>query len=255
MRLWWWVECQSKRWLEDVGLFMKSAMGLLGFVARFVILGLALAFVIRLFWPTAGWHLQNHASSVSTTVSDSTTTPYSYAQAAARAEPSVVNIYADKLVTRRAVRMYKNPLLQHLFGGRLVGTYQYPEQSLGSGVIVSAKGYVLTNNHVIANANSIRVLLYDGRVARATLVGADPETDLAVLRIHAKSLQPIHMADQSKLRVGDVVLAIGNPFGLNQTVTMGIISTLGRQLRSDRSGGIHPDRCRHQCGQLRWCLG
>jgi serine protease DegS/serine protease DegQ len=128
--------------------------------------------------------------------------------------------------------MYRDPLLQRLFGGTPVGTYQHPEQSLGSGVIVNAEGYVLTNNHVIANATDIQVLLYDGRVAKATLVGADPETDLAVLKIDAGNLQPIRMADQKKLRVGDVVLAIGNPLGLNQTVTMGIISTIGRQLVS-----------------------
>jgi serine protease DegS/serine protease DegQ len=98
-------------------------------------------------------------------------------------------------------------------------------------VIVSADGYVLTNNHVIANADDIQVLLYDGRVAKAKLIGADEETDLAVLKIiDAVNLPVIQMADPKKLRVGDVVLAIGNPLNLNQTVTMGIISAIGRQL-------------------------
>ncbi|HEY8681538.1 MAG TPA: trypsin-like peptidase domain-containing protein, partial [Rhodanobacter sp.] len=108
------------------------------------------------------------------------------------------------------------------------------EQTLGSGVIVSAQGqgYVLTNNHVIAQAADIQVLLYDGRIAKATLVGADEETDLAVLKIEASNLPVIHMADMQQLRAGDVVLAIGNPLGLNQTVTMGIVSAIGRQLNS-----------------------
>jgi serine protease DegS/serine protease DegQ len=218
---------------------MKHAAGLLAFVARFAVLGLALAFVIGLFWPGVGSRLRAHfgmpvaqPAAATAAAPEAPPAPASYADAVARAEPSVVNIYANKVVTEQAVRMYSDPLMQRLFGGHLVGTYQHPEQSLGSGVIVSDKGYVLTNNHVIANANDIQVLLYDGRVAKATLVGAHPETDLAVLKINAGNLQPIRMADQKKLRVGDVVLAIGNPLGLNQTVTMGIISTIGRQLVS-----------------------
>jgi serine protease DegS/serine protease DegQ len=220
---------------------MKHAAGLLAFVARFVVLGLALAFVAGLFWPGIGNRLRDRfglarppaVTAVTAAVTPPAAAgPASYADAVARAEPSVVNIYANKVVTEQAVRMYRDPLLQRLFGGTPVGTYQHPEQSLGSGVIVNAEGYVLTNNHVIANATDIQVLLYDGRVAKATLVGADPETDLAVLKIDAGNLQPIRMADQKKLRVGDVVLAIGNPLGLNQTVTMGIISTIGRQLVS-----------------------
>jgi serine protease DegQ len=101
-------------------------------------------------------------------------------------------------------------------------------------VIVSAQGqgYVLTNNHVIAHATDIQVLLYDGRIAKATLVGADEETDLAVLKIDASNLPVIRLADEQQLRAGDVVLAIGNPLGLNQTVTMGIISAVGRQLNN-----------------------
>jgi serine protease DegS/serine protease DegQ len=220
---------------------MKHAAGLLAFVARFVVLGLALAFLAGLFWPGIGSRLRDRfglapppaaATAVTAAAPVTAAGPASYADAVARAEPSVVNIYANKVVTEQAVRMYRDPLLQRLFGGMPVGTYQHPEQSLGSGVIVSAEGYVLTNNHVIANATDIQVLLYDGRVAKASLVGADPETDLAVLKIDAGNLQPIRMADQKRLRVGDVVLAIGNPLGLNQTVTMGIISTIGRQLVS-----------------------
>ena len=222
---------------------MKHAAGIVSFIARFVILGLALAFVISLVWPGVGDRLRTrfgfeHASAV---VSSDTTqsapssgnAPVSYADAVTKAAPSVVNIYANKVVTEQAVRMFTDPLMQQLFGGTPAGPpVPRHEQNLGSGVIVSADGYVLTNNHVIANANDIQVLLYDGRVAKATLVGADEETDLAVLKIKvdAGNLPVIQMADPTKLRVGDVVLAIGNPLNLNQTVTMGIISAIGRQL-------------------------
>jgi serine protease DegQ len=221
---------------------MKHAAGIVAFIARFVVLGLALAFVISLVWPGVGDRLRarfglHHAPEpavATSTVTASTVVnaPASYADAVAKAAPSVVNIYANKLVTEQAVQMFTDPLMQQLFGNTPVGPpVPRSEQNLGSGVIVSPEGYVLTNNHVIANADDIQVLLYDGRVAKATLVGADEETDLAVLKIvNASNLPVIQMADPKKLRVGDVVLAIGNPLGLNQTVTMGIISAIGRQL-------------------------
>ena len=223
---------------------MKHAAGIVAFIARFVVLGLALAFVISLVWPGVGdrlrtrfglQHAPDEASGIATPVttqaaSATANAPMSYADAVAKAAPSVVNIYANKVVTEQAVRMFTDPLMQQLFGGAPVGTVKRREQNLGSGVVVSAEGYVLTNNHVIANADDIQVLLYDGRVAKAKLVGADEETDLAVLKIDAGNLPVIQMADPKKLRVGDVVLAIGNPLGLNQTVTMGIISAIGRQL-------------------------
>ncbi|HUH54796.1 MAG TPA: trypsin-like peptidase domain-containing protein [Rhodanobacter sp.] len=218
---------------------MKHAAGTLAFIARFVILGLAIAFVITLLWPGSGDRLRSRFGV--TTMPPARTepasapagSPLSYADAVAAAEPSVVNIYANKIVTGQAFRMYNDPLLQQLLGGQPT-TYQRREQTLGSGVIVNAQGqdYVLTNNHVIAHAADIQVLLYDGRIAKATLVGADEETDLAVLKIDASNLPSIHIADQQPLRAGDVVLAIGNPLGLNQTVTMGIVSAIGRQLNS-----------------------
>jgi len=219
---------------------MKHAAGIVAFVARFVILGLAIAFVISLISPTVGdrlrtrFGLQHEHAPVSATSAPAPVqpAPFSYADAVARAAPSVVNIYANKVVTEQAVRMFTDPLMQQLFGGTPAGPPQTRrEQNLGSGVIVTADGYVLTNNHVIADASDIQVLLYDGRVAKAKLVGADEETDLAVLKIQdASNLPVIQMADPKKLRVGDVVLAIGNPLNLNQTVTMGIISAIGRQL-------------------------
>ncbi len=220
---------------------MKHAAGTLAFIARFVILGLAIAFLISLAWPGVGSHLRARfglAGTGDTTSSSPMPTgrrngPVSYADAVSRAAPSVVNIYANKMVTEQAVQMYTDPVLQRLFGGRPAGpAYKRREQSLGSGVIVSSQGYVLTNNHVIANADDIQVLLYDGRVARAKVVGADMETDLAVLKIDAANLPVIKIADQEPVRTGDVVLAIGNPLGLNQTVTMGIVSAIGRQLSS-----------------------
>ncbi|MFK2901672.1 trypsin-like peptidase domain-containing protein [Dyella jejuensis] len=223
---------------------MKHAAGIVAFIARFVVLGLAIAFVISLVWPGVGDRLRTRfglqsmpAASTSVaqvttqTAPSSTGAPASYADAVTKAAPSVVNIYANKVVTEQAVRMFTDPLMQQLFGGTPMGTVKRREQNLGSGVIVSANGYVLTNNHVIANADDIQVLLYDGRVAKARLVGADEETDLAVLKIlDAGNLPVIQMADPKRLRVGDVVLAIGNPLNLNQTVTMGIISAIGRQL-------------------------
>ena len=217
---------------------MKHAAGTLLFIARFAILGLAMAFVVGLLWPGSGERLRARfgLSAPATPPASEVHAgngPVSYADAVAAAAPSVVNIYANKIVTEQALRMYDNPVLQQLFGGQPT-IYQHREQTLGSGVIVSAQGqgYVLTNNHVIAHAADIQVLLYDGRIAKATLVGADEESDLAVLKIDASNLPVIHLADKTPLRPGDVVLAIGNPLGLNQTVTMGIVSAIGRQLNS-----------------------
>ncbi|MEW9624228.1 S1C family serine protease [Rhodanobacter geophilus] len=209
---------------------MKHAAGTLAFLARCVVIGLAAAFVIGLFWPASGERLRARLGLPAVPAAGAPTVgaPASYADAVAAAAPSVVNIYADKIVNERAIKMYDNPILQQLLGGTLT-TYARKEQTLGSGVIVSAQGYVLTNYHVIAHATDIQVLLYDGRVARATVVGSDEETDLAVLKIEAGNLPVIRLAD-AKPRPGDVVLAIGNPLGLNQTVTMGIVSAVGRQL-------------------------
>jgi serine protease DegQ len=214
---------------------MKHAAGTLLFIARFAVLGLAVAFVVGLLWPGSGERLRERFGLTMPPAQPVSqghvgNGPVSYADAVAAAAPSVVNIYANKIITEQAVRMYDNPVLQQLFGGQPT-TFQHREQTLGSGVIVSARGqgYVLTNNHVIAHAADIQVLLYDGRIAKASLVGADEESDLAVLKIEASNLPVIHIAEQ-QLRPGDVVLAIGNPLGLNQTVTMGIVSAIGRQL-------------------------
>ncbi|WP_426285240.1 S1C family serine protease [Luteibacter sp. E-22] len=216
---------------------MKHAARTLAFVARFVVLGLAVAFVIGLFWPGSGAFLRQRLSptppgeqaSVSTSVASGG--PASYADAVAKAAPSVVNIYANKLVTEQPRELYSDPVLQRIFSVPTGPARTRRQQNLGSGVIVSDDGYVLTNNHVIANADDIQLLLYDGRVAKARVVGSDDETDLAVLKVDAGNLPAIRMTDaDSRPRVGDVVLAIGNPFGIGQTVTMGIVSAIGRQL-------------------------
>lgn len=141
--------------------------------------------------------------------------------------PAVVNI-ASKTVVRERDPFFNDPVFRQFFG-LSSAPRERVEQSLGSGVIVDAsKGYVLTNNHVIAGADRITVTLQDGRSMRATVIGSDPATDIAVLRIPAQHLSALPVADSSRLQVGDFVVAVGNPFGLGQTVTSGIVSALGR---------------------------
>jgi serine protease DegQ len=149
----------------------------------------------------------------------------SYADAARRAMPAVVSVYTTKEI-RRTPSM-DDPLFERFFGDRLRGQAERVS-SLGSGVIASADGYILTNHHVVQAADEISVALADGRRMDARLIGADPETDLAVLRIDAPKLPVITFGRADALSVGDVVLAIGNPFDVGQTVTMGIVSALGR---------------------------
>ena len=172
------------------------------------------------------------ATSLSTPVFNApdsgTTTPVtSYRAAAKKAMPAVVNIYTSKQVRAQRHPLEDDPMFRRFFGD------QFPQQtqrvaSLGSGVIVNGDGYILTNHHVVAAADEIEVLLSDGRSAPAKIVGSDPETDLAVIRVGLKQLPTITFGDAAKVEVGDVVLAIGNPFGVGQTVTMGIVSALGR---------------------------
>ena len=148
----------------------------------------------------------------------------SYADAVRRAAPAVVNVYAARIVTERLPRN----ILQDPFGELGPRYRQRLEQSLGSGVIVDASGQVVTNHHVIANAAAIRVQLADGREADAKVIGRDPDTDLALLRIDLRDLPAMELGRSSALRVGDIELAIGNPLGLSATVTQGIVSATGR---------------------------
>ncbi|MDO9093145.1 MAG: trypsin-like peptidase domain-containing protein [Rubrivivax sp.] len=141
--------------------------------------------------------------------------------AAAKASASVVNIYTRKAPPRQL------PGWLRPYGGSDEEAAQ-GQSSLGSGVIVAAQGFILTNNHVVEGADEIAVMLPGGKVAEARVVGTDPETDLAVLRVEAKGLQPITFADPVSVQVGDIVLAVGDPFGVGQTVTQGIVSATGR---------------------------
>ena len=153
--------------------------------------------------------------------------PVTYADAVVIAAPAVVNLYTTKVINKPAHPLFEDPQFRRYFGDN--GPKQRRmESSLGSGVIMSPEGYILTNNHVTTGADQIVVALRDGRETLARVVGSDPETDLAVLKIDLKSLPSITLGRSDGLRVGDVALAIGNPFGVGQTVTMGIISATGR---------------------------
>jgi len=163
------------------------------------------------------------AGSVQRTQSTATA---SYATAVEAATPSVVNIYTAKLVTPEHSPMLDDSTFRRLL--QLPSRRQRIERALGSGVIVTAEGHILTNNHVISGADAIQVMLHDGRSANAVVIGTDPATDLAVLKVDLPNLQPVTLGDSDTARVGDVVLAIGNPLGFRHTVSQGIISALGR---------------------------
>jgi serine protease DegS len=154
--------------------------------------------------------------------------PVSYAQAVNRAAPAVVNIFTRKRINSPRNPLFDDPLFRHYFNSADVPQQRRMSSALGSGVIINKEGYLLTNNHVISDAEEIIVSLYDGREVKATIIGSDPETDLAVLKIPVKGLRSITLGEPQKTRIGDVVLAIGNPFSVGQTVTQGIISATGR---------------------------
>ena len=200
--------------------------------AQTVTIALALYLVVATMRPE--WTRQLGRSSTGATVANTVPvreapltlpTSGSYREAAGRAMPAVVNILTSKSLGQNHP-LLKDPFFRRFFGDR--PPRQDAQSSLGSGVIVSADGYILTNNHVIESADQIEVVLADGRKAPAKVVGTDPETDLAVIRIAADNLPVMVLGHAEQAKVGDVVLAIGNPFGVGQTVTMGIISALGR---------------------------
>lgn len=196
-----------------------------------------------------------NAATNSTPIQSTTlTAPVSYADAVALAGPAVVSIKTTKEIPLEANPLYQDPFFRYFFGdpnsgqappdgegkkgrgpgqgkGQNEGPNETPKetlQGLGSGVLVSDKGYILTNNHVIKEADAVIVTLADGRVADGTLVGTDPETDLAVIQIKLDKLPVITLGKSQQLRPGDIVLAIGNPFGLDKTVTQGIVSATER---------------------------
>lgn len=215
---------------------MSPSLSLPRFVLQCIIAGLALAFVISLFVPDAGQRLRTRMgwpsgdtspSGVAPARSGMPPAPVSYSDAVQRAAPSVVSIYVNKLVTERPI-LIPNPTVQRFSGITLGMPRQRLQRAQGSGVLVSPDGYVLTNHHVVASANDIQIVLWDGRVTPARVVGSDRDTDLAVLKVDGSNLPHMALAAESPPRVGDVALAIGNPFGLGQTVTQGIVSGLAR---------------------------
>ncbi|MBC3385163.1 Do family serine endopeptidase [Pseudomonas sp. SWRI12] len=153
--------------------------------------------------------------------------PVSYADAVTTAAPAVVNLYTTKVINKPSHPLFEDPQFRRFFGDNSPKQKRM-ESSLGSGVIMSPEGYILTNNHVTSGADQIVVALKDGRETLARVIGSDPETDLAVLKIDLKNLPAITIGRSDSIRIGDVTLAIGNPFGVGQTVTMGIISATGR---------------------------
>ncbi len=157
-----------------------------------------------------------------------TTTPNSYAQSVKIAAPAVVNIYTKKTVKQKLPPLFNDPFFKHFLERNNIRQKERVQQSLGSGVIMNEQGFILTNHHVINGAEEILILLHDGREALANIVGSDPDTDLAVLKIELDDLAFIQLGDPAQAQVGDVVLAIGNPYGFGQTVTQGIISATGR---------------------------
>jgi serine protease DegS len=199
-----------------------------------VLLGLIIALLIILIKPD--WFPQLTASQAQTHKRASInhqpiqhlaeqTGPVSYSNAVKRAAPAVVNIFTQRIVKQAQHPLLNNPFLNRFFNNQ---PNERMQSSLGSGVIMNPAGYILTNHHVIAGATEIRVSMHDGREIDATLIGSDAEVDLAVLKINLSELPYIRIAEQDPLEVGDVVLAIGNPFGVGQTVTMGIVSAMGR---------------------------
>ena len=195
--------------------------------AQTVTTALAIVFVVQIFYPRI---LNSELQSIENNFhhSNRISSSGSYSVAAEKAMPSVVNIFTSK---KKAINPHQqfldDPVFKRFFGNQMEEPSQH-DNSLGSGVIVNSDGLILTNQHVIEAADEIEVALEDGRSLRARIVGSDPDTDLAVLKIDVRNLPSITFADPKKNKVGDVVLAIGNPFGVGQTVTQGIISALGR---------------------------
>ena len=204
--------------------------------AQAVTLTLAVLFVVSLVkpywlaWRTHIVELRESAPEAAQAAPALNPRALSFSDAAKKAIPSVVNISATRQVKRRNP-LLDDPTFQRFFGDRS-NLPQETQLSLGSGVIVSREGYILTNDHVVEGVSDIRVTLGDGRTVEGKIVGTDPDTDLAVVRIPAGGLTPITFGQSDRMKVGDVVLAIGDPFSVGQTVTMGIVSAVGRELGS-----------------------
>jgi serine protease DegS len=213
---------------------MTGRWGWLRWISPWVALGLAAALVIVLLRPardaappeSAAPAAPEAAAPAAPEPEPAPTALPSYADAVELAAPAVVNIFTERRVVVRNTAL--PPQFGQLFGDVWPEYRERVERSLGSGIIYDVKGHVVTNYHVIAQATQINVQLKDGRQGAAALVGTDPDTDLAVLKIDLKTLPIMTFGRSSRLRVGDPVLAIGNPLGLGQTVTLGIVSATGR---------------------------
>lgn len=156
---------------------------------------------------------------------------YSFNSAVTSTAPAVVNVYASKVYQEKTHPLFRDPLFRHFFGDAPTMPRKRRDSSIGSGVIMNNKGYILTNAHVIQDANEIRITLNDGRQTEAQLIGLDADTDLAVINISLENLPQIPIGDSTNLKVGDIVLAIGNPYNFGQTVTQGIVSAVSRKRR------------------------
>ncbi|WP_037992497.1 S1C family serine protease [Teredinibacter turnerae] len=198
-----------------------------------VMFGTVLALAVLVLFPdvrpTTGVDLHRDNSSLTPSDMEAWQGPVSYARAVARAAPAVVNIYTLKQVRNRRHPLFDDPLYRHFFNLSDIPRQQRMQSARGSGVIVSKEGYILTSNHVIDGVDEIVVSLADGREAKAQLKGVNRSSDLAVLKIDLDHLSPIPIGSPDTAMVGDVVLAIGNAFGMGQTVTQGIVSATRRR--------------------------
>lgn len=197
------------------------------FIMRSIVAGLAIAFIMLYVFPD--WlpeSIQPDFDMRNGQKGDDKSGLVSYNKAVAASAPAVVNVYATKVLKRQVHPLFQDPIFRRFFGEQ--GNSQQRNTNLGSGVIVRTDGYVITNAHVVAGADEILVTLIDGRQASAEIIGIDTETDLAALKITLDNLPSISVGDSSKVNVGDVVLAIGNPYDIGQTVTQGIVSATGR---------------------------
>ena len=200
---------------------------LVDFIVLPVLTGLVVAAALLSLFPelrNMSDRLENLGDIAANPLATGYSDPVSYAQAVKRAAPSVVNIYTRTIRRQNNHPLLNNPLFRRLYEQQ----QQRGQDSLGSGVIMDKQGFIVTSYHIVGNVDEILVLLYDGRVVPATIVGTDPETDLAVLKITSDKLQGITLGNPNQIQIGDVVLAIGNPFGMGQTVTQGIVSATRR---------------------------
>ncbi len=185
-----------------------------GFLSWSILMGLVLASLVLHFIPKP-------------TPMPTSSGPHSYAPAVNRAAPAVVNIYTSKTIRQRSHPLMNQPFFKRFFERAPIPQSRI-QNSLGSGVIIAADGLIITNNHVIDGADEILVALQDGRTVNAQVLGKDSETDIALLKIQLQDVPVISFAQNPRMQVGDVTLAIGNPFGVGQSVSMGIVSATGR---------------------------